>query len=167
MAIAFNKSNKLIVITSGQTSETIQNLIDNIRDYEDNDVNMDLLQIANASGKQDLGGGAQVGITLELINNWRIAFSGWQGPSDQPVSIAGGNLVATNIYNNNPISPDDSPFTNVTIQQSTSPSIVGVTAEEIATAVWDANTAAHTSGTTFGEKVGDKLLTFLKFMGAK
>lgn len=167
MAIQFNKLDKLIVITSGQITITIQELIDTVRDFEDNVENMEVAQIANATGKQDLGGGTAVGITFELINDWRIAFSGWQGPTDKSVFVTGGNTVATNQFDNNPIAPDDSPFTQVTIQQSTSPSIIGVTAGEIATAVWDANTATHTSGTTFGEMVGKKLLTFIKFMGAK
>jgi hypothetical protein len=167
MAIEFNKHQKLIVVTSGQTTVTIQELINEIRDYEDNGENMELAQIANATGKQDLGGGTSVGITLELINNWRIAFSGWQGPDEKPVFVTGGNTVATNVFNNNPIAASGSPFTYATVQQSTSPSIAGVTAAEIASAVWDANTATHTSGTTFGEKVGQKLLTFIKFMGAK
>ena len=167
MAIQFNKSDKLIVVTSGQITVTIQELIDEVRDVEDNVVNMELDQIANATGKQDLGGGTAVGITFELINNWRIAFSGWQGPDEKPVFVTGGNLVATNDFNNNPIAASGSPNTYVTVQQSTSPSIAGVTAAEIAAAVWDANTTTYTSGTTFGEKVGQKLLTFIKFMGAK
>ena len=167
MAIEFSKPDKLIVVTSGQTTVTIQALINAVRDYEDDAANMEIAQIANAAGKQDLGGGTAVGITFELINNWRIAFSGWQGPDEEPVFVTGGNLVATNIYNNNPIAASGSPNTYVTVQQSTSPSIAGVTAAEIASAVWDANTATYTSGTTFGEKVGQKLLTFIKFMGAK
>ena len=64
-----------------------------IRDYEDNGQNMEVAQIANATGKQALGGGVLVGITLELINDWRIAFSGWTGPTTQSVSVGGGNLV--------------------------------------------------------------------------
>jgi len=167
MAIEFNKTDKLVLVTSGQVSVTIQELIDEIRDYEDNPVNMEIAQIANATGKQALGGGVSVGITLELINDWRIAFSGWQGPSEQAISIVGGNLVATNSFNNIPVAPDDSPNTYMFIAQSTSASIAGVLPTEIASAVWDAPTATYTSGLTFGEKVGQKLLTFIKFMGAK
>ncbi len=110
MAIEFAKATKIINVTSGQTTVFIQDLIDGIRDYEDNVENMELARIANASGKQNLGGGALVGITLELINDWRIAFSGWNGPVAQAVSVAGGNLVATNIFDNVPVSPADSPI---------------------------------------------------------
>lgn len=121
MAIEFAKATKVINVTAPQTSVFIQDLIDAIRDYEDNIVNMELLQIANATGKQDLGGGVLVGITLELINDWRIAFSGWFGPSTQGVSVGGGNLVATNQFSNNPILP--TPFTQVAVQSSSSATI--------------------------------------------
>ena len=42
MAITFDRINKWIYITAPQTSVMIQDLIDAIRDYEDNDASMDL-----------------------------------------------------------------------------------------------------------------------------
>ena len=121
MAIEFARATKVINVTAPQTSVFLQDLINAIRDYEDNDVNMDLARIANATGKQSLGGGVLVGITMELINDWRIAFSGWTGPDTQSVSVGGGNLVATNQYNNNPILPTE--YTQVSIQSSSSATI--------------------------------------------
>ena len=56
------------------TSVTIQELVNAIRDYEDELDFLDYGHICNAFGKQDLGGGAQVGITMVLINDWRIQF---------------------------------------------------------------------------------------------
>lgn len=167
MAIEFNKANKLICVTSGQTTVTIQDLIDNIRDFEDSVSGIDVAQIANATGKQDLGGGSQVGITLELINDWRLCFSGWV-PSDPAITVfvTGGNLVATNSFNNNPISSSDSPDTYATIQQSTSPSIVGVTSTEIADAVWDVSTSNYQTAGTTGKQQKDNL-TVPKFLGLK
>jgi hypothetical protein len=168
MGIQFNKPDRLIVVTSGQISVTVQTLINEIRNYEDNPENMELDTIANATGKQDLGGGAQVGITLQLVNDWQIAFSGWAGTSPhQSVSIAGGNITAVNSFDNRPIDATSSIDTFITIQQSTSPSIIGTTSAEIASAVWNANTETYTSNTTFGEKVGNKLLTVAKFLGLK
>ncbi|MHA2264410.1 MAG: hypothetical protein ACXAEN_18610 [Candidatus Thorarchaeota archaeon] len=166
MSIEFDRTNRLVLITSGQTSVTVQNLVNSVRDYEDNPANMDLQQIVNATGKQVLGGGAQVGITAELINDWRIAFSGWQGPSEEPVFVTGGNTVATNQYGNNPVSADNSPYTSITIQQSTSPSIIGVTADEIAAAVWDATVSGFADTGTMG-KQQSSLLTVGKFLGLK
>lgn len=41
------------------------------------------------------------------------------------------------------------------------------TPAEVADAVWDAATGDHTTAGSFGEKVGKKLLTVVKFLGAK
>jgi hypothetical protein len=41
------------------------------------------------------------------------------------------------------------------------------TPTEVADAVWDAATSAHTTSGTFGEKLGAKLLTFAQFIGLK
>ena len=169
MAIQFDKTNKIIEITSGQTSVEVQDLINAIRDYEDNDINMELESLANATGKQALGGGTLVGITLELINNWQVAFSGWQGPSAESVFVVGGNFIATNDFLNNPVNGDQSPFTTITIAQSSSATIVlaGVARQDIADAVWDTETSGYQTSGTFGEKVGSKLLTVAKFLGLK
>lgn len=45
--------------------------------------------------------------------------------------------------------------------------LTGTDIADIADAVWDEDTADHTSSGTFGEKVGKKLLTLTKFLGLK
>lgn len=122
MAITFNKPDKLIVITT-DTEVTIQNLINAIRNYEDEPENLETASLANAYGKQDLGGGSMVGITLELINNWRIKFEDRDPPDTIACKVTGGNLVAINDYYDNPICP--SAYTQVTIAQSAAPVIAG------------------------------------------
>ena len=104
------------------TSVTIQELVNAIRDYEDELSFLDYGHIANATGKQSLGGGAQVGITLELINDWRIQFETPGAPPTITVYVRGGNLVATNSYSNNPIKPSD--YITAIIAQSSSPTII-------------------------------------------
>ena len=121
MAIVFDKTNKVILIEKTQVEVTIQDLINSIRDFEGGWWGMDEPSLANAYGKQDLGGGSQVGITLELINNWRIQFEDRSGPDWINCYIKGGNLVAINDYDNNPIKP--SAYVNIVIAQSTSPVI--------------------------------------------
>ena len=121
MAITFDKINRLIIITSDQTEVTIQNLINASRDYEDELVNMGEGSLANATGKQALGGGITIGITLELINNWRVKFEDRSGPDYIKCKISGGNIIATNIYDNNPICP--SAYVTVEIAQSASPTV--------------------------------------------
>jgi len=120
--LTFYKYERLIQVDSPQTSIDIQDLINQIRLYEESLLNLDYGHIANAYGKQPLGGGAYIGITLELINNWRLSFEARSGPDTIPCSVSGGNLVAINSYNNNPIYP--TAFTQVTIQQSSSPTII-------------------------------------------
>ena len=134
MALVFDKNLKVITVEKPQRELTIQDLHDEIRLFEEKNQNLEVAQIVNASGKQDLGGGIQVGITLELINDWRLAF---EARTDQEVEdegfppvveggtvlcfVRGGNLVATNIYNNNPIFATQN--TQVTIAQSSSATI--------------------------------------------
>ena len=135
MAVVFHKILKLITVEKPQRELTIQDLHDEIRLFEEKNQNLEVAQIVEASGKQDLGGGIQVGITLELINDWRLAF---EARTDQEVEdegfppvteggavlcfVRGGNLVATNIYNNNPIFATQN--TQVTIAQSSSATII-------------------------------------------
>lgn len=119
MAIVFEKTNKVVLIEKPETEVTIQDLINTIRAAEAKQGCIDDASLANAYGKQDLGGGAKVGITLELINNWRIQFEDraeWTA-----CYIKGGNLVAINDYDNNPIK--SSAYVNTVIAQSTSPTI--------------------------------------------
>ncbi|MEW6606076.1 MAG: hypothetical protein AB1414_01310 [bacterium] len=113
MAITFNTPDKVIFIEKPTTEVSIQELINTIRDFEDNPEGMNVKTFINAAGKQDLGSGVKVGITLELTNNWRIQFEARDGPDYVACKVYGGNLVATNDYNNNPIKP--SAYTQVTI----------------------------------------------------
>jgi len=120
--LTFFKLDRVIQVDVGQTEVTVQDLVNQIRDYEDELDFLDYAHIVNAYGKQDLGGGSQVGITMEIINDWRIQF---ESPGSGPtitVYIKGGNLVAINSYSDNPIKPSD--YVTVIIAQSTAPSIV-------------------------------------------
>ena len=122
-ALTFFKYERIIQVDAPQTSVEIQDLHDQIRLYEEQLINLDYGTIANAYGKQPLGGGSYIGITLELINNWRLAFEARDGLSGTILcTVSGGNLVAINDYNNNPIYP--TAFTQVVIAQSSSPTII-------------------------------------------
>jgi hypothetical protein len=121
MATSFDKNTKIITVLDPATTITVQDLHDDIRIYEADNSNLEITQIANASGKQDLGGGVRVGITLELINDWRLAFEERDGPDTVLCTVSGGNLVATNQYGNTAIFP--TAFTQVIISQSSSATI--------------------------------------------
>ena len=118
--MTFDQINRFIIVS--ETEISIQELINGIRDWEDDWGAMSIPIVANAYGKQDLGGGIKVGITLELINNWRIKFVDRSPPDYILCRVYGGNLVAINDYNNNPICP--SAYTQVVIAQSTSATMI-------------------------------------------
>lgn len=121
-SLTFFKYERIIQVDAPQTEVTCQDLLNQIRDYEELLINLDYGTIANAYGKQPLGGGSYVGITLELINNWRLSFEARSGPTTELMTVSGGNLVAINDYSNNPIYP--TAFTQVVIAQSSSPTII-------------------------------------------
>lgn len=122
VTLTFFKFERLIQIDSPQVTTSIQDLLNEIRLYEEKLINLDYGHIANAYGKQSLGGGAYIGITLELINNWRIQFEARSGPTYVLCTVNGGNLVAINAYSNTSINP--TAFTQVVIAQSSSPTII-------------------------------------------
>jgi hypothetical protein len=119
MALTFDFINSIIEVPSPTTSVSVQTLINEIRDAED-ELNpaMTYPKIADAFGKQDLGGGSLVGITLVLLNDWRLRFQARPGPDTVACIVTGGNLVAVS---GNPIAA--SAYTTVTIAQSSSPTI--------------------------------------------
>ena len=89
MALVFNYYTQIIDVTSPQTDVDIQILLNAIRDAEDEGIGMVYPKIADADGKQDLGGGVITGITLYLYPNWQIRF--WAGT--YTAHITGGNLI--------------------------------------------------------------------------
>ncbi|OGE32211.1 hypothetical protein A3C59_04205 [Candidatus Daviesbacteria bacterium RIFCSPHIGHO2_02_FULL_36_13] len=124
--LTFFKFDRVIQVDSlnnTQISVSVQDLVDEIRDYEDELDFMDYEKMMEATGKQDLGGGVTVGITLELINDWRLSFEARTALEGMTIcTVTGGNLVATNQYSNNPIKATD--FVQVTIAQSSSATII-------------------------------------------
>jgi hypothetical protein len=89
MAYVFDFTNQLIEIVEPQNIVDIQELINAIRMAEESEVGIAYSKIANASGKETLGGSVSVGITLELLD-WQLHF--WEG-DDYTATISGGNLV--------------------------------------------------------------------------
>ena len=72
--ISFDRVNRIITVAAPSTEVTIQDLLDTIRDWEDEPSQLNLASLATAGGKDSLGGGEFTGITLTLINDWRLAF---------------------------------------------------------------------------------------------
>jgi len=94
MALTFNPITKIIEVEAPATEIVLQDLINEIRDWEDEQTSISYPQVAEGSGKEDLGGGTRVGITIKLINGWRIKFEDRTGPDWTICNVRGGNLVA-------------------------------------------------------------------------
>jgi hypothetical protein len=75
MAISINwtTSPRIITVLAPQTEITCQELVNEVRDAEDEISPLMYPKLLNASGKESLGGGVLVGITVEL-QNAQIAF---------------------------------------------------------------------------------------------
>lgn len=117
--LTFDFYNSIIEVPSPDTSVDLQYLINEIRDAEDElTPAMGYGRIADAFGKQSLGGGTFVGLTVQLLENWKLRFQVRPGPDTVACIVTGGNLVAES---GNPIAA--SAFTQITIAQSSSPTI--------------------------------------------
>ncbi len=142
---------RIMTVDSPFVTTTVQEMLNSIRDVEDDIANIDDDIIAVASGKQDLGGGVSVGITLELVNDWKLAFEARGGPTEL-MTVTGGNLLARDLAGDIvfPIAP--TAFTAVTIAQSSSATLIGAEAGLITQylgAIW-IDAANGVPGTTVG-----------------
>ena len=89
MALTFTHSTKLIGVPQADAQPLmIQSVINAIRTEEASERGMVYDQIADASGKDDLGGGVLVGITVSLRSSWKLNFSA----GAYQAAVDGGNL---------------------------------------------------------------------------
>jgi len=91
-SFSFDRINKIVTVLAPDTQVSVQELYDACRDYEDEPRNLDLDKIVDGAGKQELGGGVKVGITITLLG-WKVTFEGRAGPDWTLCEISGGNLV--------------------------------------------------------------------------
>lgn len=68
LVVDFNLSPRIITVESPTTDITIQTIINEIRDIEDELKNLSFPKLLSAAGKEELGGGVTVGITATLQN---------------------------------------------------------------------------------------------------
>ncbi|MFC1627280.1 hypothetical protein ACFL18_01835 [Patescibacteria group bacterium] len=154
-SLTFFKADKVIQVDIIETAVTVQDLVNQIRDYEDELDALDYPKMCDAYGKQDLGGGTLVGITLVLLDDWRIQFEARPGDEYISVSVSGGNLVATNIYDDNPIKP--SAFTQVSVTSSSSATLQELTSIQYSSFAGGVtiDTTNGTAGTAFPIGTGE------------
>jgi len=111
-------SPRIITIPAADGDEIdIQSLVNQIRDWEDEQVNLSHPKLLSAGGKEVLGGGVLVGITATL-ENAKLKFAERTSPTT--CNVLGGNLVALN-SSGVPMSPiEGSDNVSVIIAQSSS-----------------------------------------------
>ena len=120
--VNWNVSPRIILIKAPSTEITMQDLVDTARYLEALFNNMDDPHLVDASGKENLGGGVLVGITVKL-NNARIKFEDRTGPSWVRCDITGGNLVAVDVNDISIDAVESSSYVTVTRTSSASTTI--------------------------------------------
>lgn len=69
---------------------SIQDLINAIRQAEESVEGITYPKIADATGKDSLGGGVAVGVTVNLLDDWQLK---WYSNGAYQAQVSGGNLV--------------------------------------------------------------------------
>ena len=128
LTINWDLSPRIILVAAPSTEITIQDLYDTVRNISSSIDGIDEPEIIDGAGKENLGGGILVGLTITLINA-KIKFADRVVPTE--CSIAGGNLVAvdSNGVAINPIQYT----TNVTVTYAKSSSATMLQEEDIKT----------------------------------
>ena len=131
ISVDFGVSPRIITVAAPSTELDLQDLVDTLRTIEADLPSLDDEFLLSAAGKQNLGGGLQVGITVTL-NNAKIAFEGRAGPATIQMRVSGGNLVAIDDLGADLDPVEPTAFTQVVIAQSSSATISNLTVMEAA-----------------------------------
>jgi hypothetical protein len=150
ITVDFSASPRIVTVAAPSTEVNLQDLYDTLRNIEATETGILYPQLLNAAGKQVLGGGALVGMTLTL-RNALLSFEARTGPMAVLCQVSGGNLVAVDadgVPLPSPLQPTAYAFAVMT--QSTSASLLsgtgGLTKEDVRSAVWDSSSVFGTFG---------------------
>jgi hypothetical protein len=114
MILAFDRPNKLVIVPDTETEVTVQEIYDQCRDYEDRPDSLAFLELVDAEGKTNLGGGEFIVVTLFMINGWRLKFDDRLGMPDTVCRVSGGNILGRvgnkDSAAQHPIAPSDYTF---------------------------------------------------------
>lgn len=84
---------RIITVASPSVALTVQDLLDTLREWEQEMPNLEQKKIVDAAGKDPLGGGLLVEITITLLDAV-LTFEARGGPGYTQCLIDGGNIVA-------------------------------------------------------------------------
>jgi len=137
VTIDWEVSPRIILVDAPSIEISMQDLLDTLRNAEALPQNMDDDPIVSAAGKENLGGGVYVGLTVTLLNA-KLGFEARGGPTWVQCNVSGGNLVALDDIGAtmSPIHP--TMYTQVVMTASSSATLQGLDAlcAEVADAVW-------------------------------
>jgi len=99
-------SPRIVEILPPTTDVTVQEIVNALRDWEDDNLSFDPL--IDAAGKENLGGGVQVGITATLLN-CQLMFTARSAPLEvgtctqddttgQRLIASGGTFITSGVY---------------------------------------------------------------------
>ncbi|RLA01757.1 MAG: hypothetical protein DRQ42_02430, partial [Gammaproteobacteria bacterium] len=143
ISIDWSLSPRIITVDAPSIEVTMQDLYDTLRTEEV--VQVDEPRIIAGAGKEPLGGGVVVGLTLTL-NNALLAFEARSGPAYTQCNVSGGNLVAVD-SNGDPVSSPIFPtaFTQIVLANSSSATLQELVAIQF---------ASYNGGITLDEILG-------------
>ncbi len=128
LSINWVTSPRIITVAAPSTEVTMQDLVDTVRDLEDelND-GLQYEYILDAAGKENLGGGVAVGVTVTL-RNARLAFEARAGLTFDQCNISGGNLVAVDADGDSMEAVQTTSYTQVIRTSSSSATLLELSA---------------------------------------
>ena len=146
ITVDFLASPRIVTVASPSTSLLIQDLLDTLRDIEDNTPNMGYPSLVSATGKNFITVGLNEAITLKLLNA-KLAFEARPGPTLAECTVSGGSLLAEDDMQASIWPIEGTNFTSVSFAQAHAGTIVEAgsgTANEIMTRALG-NTGINTS----------------------
>lgn len=148
----FSTSPRILTISASSTTVDAWDLYETLRHFEETEEGILYSPLVQVAGKQDLGGGLMVGLTVTLLNA-KIKFEARVGPDWVLCVISGGNVVALDGAGTAMDPREPSAYTTVDRAMSTSAAILSgssITAGEVASAVWDELAGDHADAGTVG-----------------
>ncbi len=150
VTVDWSLSPRVITVASPSLTITIQDLDDTLRNLESKiHTGMQFGKLCDASGKNDLGGGTQTGITLTL-QNAQLAFAARGGPTFVQCTITGGTLVAVDANQAFITAISTTAFTQVVIQLATSAALISSGNFNVSQINSDASAAVNLSKSAAG-----------------
>lgn len=119
ITVNWYSSPRIITVAAPSVELTMQDLVDTARMLEAGINTMDDGHLVDAAGKESLGGGVLVGITVTL-KNAKVAFEGRGGPTYTQCNISGGNLVALDVAEAEMSPIEATAFTQIVLANSSS-----------------------------------------------